>query len=203
VLVPDLAARDYPMVLVNRTAPGLSMPSVSVDFFGGMMQVCGHLAQLGHHQVAYLSGPQASWANGERIRAFSSVEPFGLHITVIPCGSTSRDGYDTAPAVRGTDATTIITYNDLVALGALTRLRELGIAVPDQISIAGFDDISLDRSAHSIVTTVSVPRDRLGRDAADLLEQLMTTGHDCEPQSLPMQLLVRDTTAPPPADRGA
>lgn len=193
----ELAARGHKMVLVNRIVPGLDLPSVTVDFFGGMLQICGHLAQLGHRRVSFLSGPEASWANGERIRACSAAEQFGLRITVAPCGFTSRDGYQAAPAVLDTDSTAIITYNDLVALGALTRLRELDVAVPRQLSIVGFDDIAPDHSAHPILTTVSVPRDRLGREAADLLERALTADHNSEPVHLPMHLLVRETSAPP------
>lgn len=193
----ELFSRKHPMVLFNRVVPGLGVPSISVDFYGGMTQVCGHVAQLGHRRVAYLSGPSASWANAERIRAFEGARAFGLEIEVVECGATSKAGYDAVGAVLETEATAVLTYNDLVALGALSRLRELGISVPDDYSVIGFDDISLDRVAHSNLTTVSVARDELGRRAGEILEQLLVHGYDADPLYLPMTLRVRDTSGGP------
>ncbi len=190
----ELAERKHPMVLFNRVVPGLDVPSISVDFQGGMTQVCGHLAQLGHRRAAYLSGPKASWANSERIRAFDAARAFGLDVTVVECGGTSEAGYDAVSAVLQSDATAVLTYNDLVALGALSRLRELGVDVPAELSVIGFDDIALDRVAHTSLTTVSVPRDELGRRAGEILERLLVNAYAEEPLYLPMTLRVRDTS---------
>ncbi|HEY0619488.1 MAG TPA: LacI family DNA-binding transcriptional regulator [Kribbella sp.] len=193
----ELVSRNHPMVLFNRVVPGLSAPSISVDFHGGMTQVCGHLAQLGHRRAAYLSGPSSSWANAERIRAFDAARVFGLDVTVVECGPTSQAGYDAVAAALETDVTAILSYNDLVALGALARLRELGISVPAEISVIGFDDLALERVAHSNLTTVSVSRDELGRQAGEILEQLLVEGYDADPLYLPMHLHIRDTSAAP------
>jgi DNA-binding LacI/PurR family transcriptional regulator len=192
-----LAARDHPIVLVNRVVPGLAVPSVSADHFGGMTLVCGHLAQLGHRRIAYLDGPAASWANSERLRALRAAKAFGLEVTVVPCGATAAVGYEAVDAVLDTDVTAIASYNDLVALGALARLRELDVRVPQDLTVVGFDDISLDRVAHSDLTTVSVPRHEVGRQAGEMLELLMTVGHDSEPRYIDMELRIRDTSAPP------
>lgn len=196
-----LTARAHPLVLLDRIVPGLAAPAVAADFFGGMMLICGHLAQLGHRRVAYLSGPEVSWANSERIRALEAAKAFGISVTILPCGSTSRCGYEAAAEVAGTGATALTTYNDLVALGAVTRMRELGVRVPEDLSVVGFDDIELDHVAHTSLTTVSVPRGQLGRQAAELLETLMTEGHDGEPVYLSMELHIRDSTAPPAVTR--
>jgi len=116
---------------------------------------------------------------------------------VVECGATSQAGYDAVAAVLETSPTAILSYNDLVALGALSRLHELDIAVPADISVIGFDDLSLERVAHTNLTTVSVSRDELGRRAGEILEQLLVHGYDAAPVYLPMQLHVRDTTAAP------
>lgn len=199
----DLVDRNLPMVLVNRIAPGLDVPSITVDFFGGMTLICGHLAQLGHRRVAYLAGPAKSWANTERIRAFPAAKAFGLDVTVIPCGATSRAGYDKAPEVLDTDATALVTYNDLIARGAITRLAELGVAVPQDLSVIGFDDIMLDQFATSTISTVAVSRERLGREAAEMLRARMSGSLDSEPRYLTVELRQRGTSAAPrPASTG-
>ncbi|MFD3376624.1 MULTISPECIES: LacI family DNA-binding transcriptional regulator [unclassified Streptomyces] len=194
----DLSMRGHPVVLVNRIVPGLSLPSVSVDFYGGMTLVCGHLTQLGHRRVAYLSGPEASWANAERIRAFDAAAAFGVDVTVIPCGHTARHGYAAADAVRDSGVTAVVAYNDLVALGAVTALEESGLRVPEDMSVIGCDDISLDDLPSSRrLTTASLARDELGRQAAQTLEALMAANGDTEPRVIPMELRVRHTSAPP------
>jgi DNA-binding LacI/PurR family transcriptional regulator len=108
--------------------------------------------------------PEASWANGERLRALTAASAFG---------SRSYRAGPTRPRVRAAskvplaDVTAIATYNDLIPLGALARLRA-GVVVPEAISVVGFDDISLDHVAHSQLTTVSVARDEVGRRAMTL-----------------------------------
>lgn len=193
----ELTARDRPIVLFNRVAPGLAVPSITADFFGGMSLLCRHLVALGHRRVAYLSGPTASWADSERLRALRT-DP-DLDVVAMACGSTSEHGYAAAAAAVATGATAIVSYNDLVALGALARLRELGVRVPADLTVTGFDDIALDRVAHSNLTTVSGERHELGRRAAEMLELLMTVGHDSEPRIAPMHLRVRDTSGRPRA----
>ncbi|MET9552545.1 LacI family DNA-binding transcriptional regulator [Streptomyces sp. NPDC006645] len=221
----ELALHSRPMVLVNRMAPGLSTPSVSVDFYGGMALVCGHLTQLGHRRALYLSGPETSWANAERIRAFDAAAAFGLEVTIVPCGTTSRHGHqavsaladsaladsvpadsapvDSAPAGPaaigpGSGATAIVAYNDLVALGAMAALEERGITVPTGMSVIGCDDLALDSQlSPGRLTTVSGARNQLGKTAVDTLELLMTAEFDGEPGLIPMNLIVRDTSAPP------
>ncbi|MFC9647461.1 LacI family DNA-binding transcriptional regulator [Streptomyces sp. NPDC056937] len=199
----DLTLQGTPMVMVNRMVPGLSTPSVSVDFHGGMTLVCGHLAQLGHRRVAYLSGPEASWANAERVRAFAAAAAFGLDVTVVPCGSTTRHGYEAIASLPDAGITAIVAYNDLVALGAMAGFEERGIKVPDDISVIGCDNLSLDRmpSSGRLLTTVSGPRDQLGRQAAERLELSMTSQPDSEPLLIPMELVIRDTSVPPGTTR--
>ncbi|GAA3646234.1 hypothetical protein GCM10022224_006200 [Nonomuraea antimicrobica] len=68
--------------------------------------------------------------------------------------------------------------------------------VPGEVSVVGFDDLSLDWFGLATLTTVSVARDALGRRAGEMLELLMADGHDTEPRYLPVELLVRDTSGP-------
>ncbi|MFF1762766.1 LacI family DNA-binding transcriptional regulator [Streptomyces sp. NPDC058266] len=200
----DLALRGHHVVLVNRIVPGLNIPSVSADFYGGMTLVCGHLSQLGHRRVAYLSGPEASWANAERIRAFDAAAAFGVEVTVIPGGHTARHGYDAATAVRDLDVTAVVAYNDLVARGAASALEESGVRVPEDMAVIGCDDISPldDLPGSRRLTTVSMARDELGRQAAETLETLMTASGDTEPRLIPMELRVRETSAAPSTRSG-
>lgn len=193
----DLAAllgRGVPVLLANRQEPGLAVHSVCVDSYQGVLALCGHLSQLGHRRVAYLAGPEGSWANRERMRALSGARAFGLDATVLACGSTTDEGYAAGPAVLETAATAVVAYNDFVALGLLSRLTEMGVRVPGDVSLTGFDEIDLARYSSPPLTTVAIPRTALARIAGEALARLMAGEDDVESVTLPVDLLVRDST---------
>ncbi|MFE7133442.1 LacI family DNA-binding transcriptional regulator [Streptomyces sp. NPDC057638] len=189
-----LAGRGTPMLVTNRQVAGLALHSITVDFFRGIMALCGHLARLGHRRVVYLEGPEHAWANGERLRAFSGAEAFGLDVVTVPCGSTTDEGYARAPAALESGATAVVAYNDFVALGVLARFAELGVKVPDDVSLTGFDEIDMARFSAPPLTTVAVPRDRLGRLAGGALGRIMAGDEDIEPEVVPVELRVRGST---------
>ncbi|MGP3982455.1 LacI family DNA-binding transcriptional regulator [Streptomyces sp. KR80] len=192
-----LAGRGMPLLVVNRPVPGLALHSITADFFHGALAVCGHLAQLGHRKVVFLSGPEASWANGERLRALSGARAFGLEVSTVACGSTSDEGYAAAPAALESGATAVIAYNDFVALGVLARFCELGVRVPEDMSLTGFDEIDMARFSAPPLTTVAVPRDRLGQTAGAALGRIMGGDEAIEPETIPVELRVRSTTGAP------
>ncbi|SDJ45872.1 LacI family DNA-binding transcriptional regulator [Streptomyces indicus] len=192
-----LAHRGHPMVVANRVVLGLELHTITVDFFGGMLAVCGHLAQLGHREVVYLSGPEASWANAERLRALEAARAFGLSFRTIPCGSTTEAGYETASAALESGTRAVVAYNDFVALGALARCADLGVRVPEEVSVTGFDDIGMARYASPGLTTVRVPRDTLGRLAGEALARLLQGAGGEDPAAVPVELQVRGSTAAP------
>jgi len=185
-----------PVVSVNRQVSGLALPAVTVDSRRGMLAVCGQLARQGHQRVTYLSGPGLSWSNRERRRALSESTAFGLTPSTVACGSTMDDGYRATDAALEHHPTAIIAFNDIVAFGALARLRECGIAVPDEVSIAGFDDIAFAAYASPALTTVRNPKEQLGRHAWRMLVRLLNGERGLEPQVLVPELVVRDSTGP-------
>lgn len=95
--------------------------------------------------------------------------PMVLFNRVVPglsVPSISVDVHGGMTQVLGTGVTAVLGYNDLVAFGALSRLQELKVVVPSDLTVVGFDDISLDHVAHTSLTTVAVSRDDLGRRPA-------------------------------------
>jgi LacI family transcriptional regulator len=185
-------------VLVNRVLPGNYTPAVTVDFASGIRAVCRHLAELGHHEVAYLNGPPAAWSDGQRRRALRKAAVGNFTVHEIPCGSSSAAGYaavDQALAVR---PTALIAFSDYVALGALARLDELGVVVPDDVSLVGFDDLPFGELVRPRLTTVAVVKAHLGKLALEhLLDERSASGRT----TVPATLVVRESTAPPRASR--
>ena len=160
----DLAERLSPMILVNRFVQDLAVPSVGVDHSAGMSSLVDHLVELGHRRAAYLAGPSTSVADRERRAALKAAED-RLEIVELSCGAMFEDGSRAVEEALAAEVTAILGYNDLVAFGALGRLHELGIDIPGELSVCGFDDIRFARFAAPPLTTVQVPKVELGREA--------------------------------------
>ncbi|MFI1989046.1 LacI family DNA-binding transcriptional regulator [Actinoplanes sp. NPDC020271] len=186
-----LAAADpATTVLLHRQVPGMS--SVVADIADGIRQAVGHLRALGHGQIAYVSGPEGSWATRQRVEALES-------LSILPLGAvapTFEGGLLAGDLVLASPATAVIAYNDLVALGLLHRLAARGAPVPGQVSVVGFDDVSLAGMSHPPLTSVAVPKDRAGVVGLDLL--LGRTGAGGGETVLPTSLVVRASSGVAP-----
>jgi DNA-binding LacI/PurR family transcriptional regulator len=212
-----LAALDNSpaVVLLNRRVPRRA--SVVVDSAGGMQQAVRHLAELGHRRCVFISGPVRAWSNQQRQRGLrTAAERHGIEYEILgPVAPQFQSGVEAATQVLDTGATAVLAYNDLVAVGILSRLSELGIAVPEQLSVVGFDDIPLAAMVIPPLTTVSLPTTQAGEVAVEvLLERLQSRGSG-EPaarnltagnpaarkafaRKLPATLVLRSSSAPPP-----
>jgi LacI family transcriptional regulator len=197
------AGSDTPVVLMHRETTGFA--GITVDNADGMRQAVEHLAALGHRRVAYVAGPRSSWSNGQRERGLrSTAEATGVelaHLGHFP--PTFDGGVAAADLALASGATAVIAYNDIVALGLMSRLAARDVAVPAGISVLGCDDIPMSAMTHPALTTVAVPQHDAGRAAVALLLGLLAddpaAGAEPPRRELPTQLIVRATTgvAPP------
>jgi DNA-binding LacI/PurR family transcriptional regulator len=194
------AATYAPVVLVNRKAG--SIPSVAMDNANGMHQIVEHLAGLGHQRIGYVAGPRSSWSTRERLRGLrAAAAAAGLELAEIGhFAPTFEGGTAAAEGVVISGVTAVIAYNDLVALGLLSALRERGIDVPTQMSVVGIDNIQMSAMVHPALTTLAIPKEKAGRTAVDLLMHLLAepSGPAAPVRELPTELLVRQSTAPAP-----
>ena len=199
-----LVGRVAPVVVVNRPLPGADVPIVGVDYVRSIRDLVEHLRGLGHERIAYVSGPASSASNAERLRGVAealAADP-GVRIETIPGGSRLDDGYAGAEFVvdaHRDGVTAVIAFNDLVALGLMTRLRELGVDVPGELSIAGFDDVPMARFATPRLTSMSVPRGEMGAQAWARLRTLIGGGPIEHSVLYRPRLEARESTAPPAA----
>lgn len=193
-----LLARQLPrLVLVNRILRGRPLPTVVVDFRAGVVALCDHLRALGHQHVVYLRGPHRAWSERERQRGLRDASARGLQVTQLSCGSTAADGYRMAPEATQTGATAIVAFSDHVALGTLTRLRELGIRVPEDMSLTGFDDIQFSQLTTPPLTTVRIVKTELGRFAWERLEESKGIVANQRSVVIHPELVARGSTAAP------
>ncbi|GAA1862685.1 hypothetical protein GCM10009836_48740 [Pseudonocardia ailaonensis] len=194
----DLARQTVPVVLVNRVEPGVDLPMVGVDSFTATLEICAHLAGLGHRRVVYVSGSELAWQDRERWRAVrTSGRVLGIDAARVEAEGTLETGYAAVDAALAHEPTALVCFNDLAAIGVISRLRELGLDVPGDISVTGFDDIAIGSHVSPTLTTASSPRDALGRQAWQLLQEALEKANPSETTTLlTATLITRESSGP-------
>jgi len=195
----SIAESLHPLVLVNRPDVNVDAPSLSIDYGAGILELAEHLRALGHTAFAYLEGPPESVSNAARVRSLDAFEREHSEVSIarIPCGVNVEDGVAATQDVVESKATAVLAFNDLVAVGLLRGLTDRGIRVPDDISIAGFDDIPYARYISPPLTTVSVPHSELGVQAWRRMEALLGSGTPEAGVVFTPRLVARASTAAP------
>jgi LacI family transcriptional regulator len=198
------AIRGYGAAVVHLSPHAFGEAEVGVDNAGGIASMVAELVRVGHRQIAFLAGPAALYVGRQRLEGYcrglaEAGLPFNEHMVVST--SFNREGgalgVDTLLA-RGAPFTAVCAANDLLALGALRRLAELGIPVPGDVSVAGFDDIQTAAMAAPTLSTVRLPLHQIGRRGFEFAERLLAGGRPAR-EVLPTELVMRESTAPPPA----
>jgi len=204
--VNELAAGDVPTVLVTRDLDSRALPLVAGDDAAGVDAAVTHLAELGHRRVAHVTGPLTLSTTVRRLRALEAVaERLGVDTSgciVHGGGFTAAAGKAAAAELlgRGHAFTAILAGNDLIALGCLEALAEAGLRCPEDVSIVGHNDTPMVASLQPPLTTVAIPQREIGAHAAQLiLDRLEGKEIGTEPLLLPTELVIRGSTAPPPA----
>ncbi|MBM7794278.1 LacI family DNA-binding transcriptional regulator [Paenarthrobacter ilicis] len=175
----ELAPTLHPLVLINRTTISTNTPSLSVDYGQGIQELAHHLVSLGHRRLAFLSGPEHSASNRQRLvglEQFRNEHP-EIDLQMLSGGSNFDSGHESTEAIISSGATGILAFNDLVAMGLLSGLHEHGLRVPEDISVTGFDDIPFAKYTTPPLTTAAVPINELGSLAwRRMREQIQHTG---------------------------
>lgn len=202
----DLKRNNIPFVLLEDIR-GLQADLVDIDNVEASGTAVQHLIELGHKRIVHFAGPTYSEHTQERIEgvhhAFSRSPLVFNDDTVVQTGDSFEEGYERSLEFFSDwdgEVTGVTCYNDLVALGVMKGLRELGISVPDDLSIIGFDDLKLLDYFPIPLTTVRVPKYEMGRRATELLLDQIESGTDGSPEQIVLdaELVVRSSTAPPP-----
>lgn len=200
-LLAQAAEQGVTAVLINRTTDAPLFPAVTGDDSAGVGKAVEHLAGIGHRRIAHLAGPTAVSTGFLRAQAFRhAIAAHALPEVVVPCASYTEDAG--AAAARSLldehpDTTAILAGNDMIALGVLAVLAERGLSCPGDVSLIGFNDMRFVDKLTPPLTTVHVPHHRLGTEAAQLLlDQLANPDRAPKTVSLPLELIVRGSTAP-------
>ena len=196
----QLQASRKPAVLFGQTEPDQlthgALPSVRIRGYQAAYLLGRHLAESGRHQVTYLSYPKSRW-DQERLHGLREAMPDARNKVIELEAQTMEAGESiAASAIYGGDGCdTIVCYNDMIAIGLLHQACALGVAVPGQIAIAGFDNVPTTRFMTPPLTTVDMCSQEQGEKAMELLLHMIKTGEsETTELQLEPRLIVRAST---------
>ncbi len=201
-----LARRRVPTLVAWAWAAEAPCPAVGFDNERAMRAMTGAVLARGHRRLAMISARTADNDRAaERVAGFrAESRAAGIDPATLPVVETVysiADGRAAAADLlaRADRPTAILCGNDVLAMGALMAARDLGLAVPGELSITGFDDIELAEVAVPSLATVHVPHRQMGRRAAETLLAMARDGATPDSVALPTRLCLRDSLGPPPA----
>jgi LacI family transcriptional regulator len=197
-LVEELAQGDLPLVFLDRTIPGMDVPSVRVDGTQAIRELVVHLRALGYRRVAFISGPGILSTGRERTEAFlAAAEENGLavpeeYVRVGDFRAGSGQALTSALLDLPEPPEAIFLGDNLMALGALEEVRMRGLRIPDDVALASFDDVPWFAHIHSPMTAISQPTAELGRRAVRVILDSLH-GKPAESVVLPASFVVRES----------
>ncbi|MFB9319323.1 LacI family DNA-binding transcriptional regulator [Cryptosporangium minutisporangium] len=169
-----LAARRLPIVLINGYQPGVAAPFLSTDDRAAIRQSVTHLVSLGHERIGLAVGPRRFVPVLRKLESFEQCLRSELGVSDISdlvehTFFTVEGGRAAAAALVSRGCTAVICGSDLMALGAIRAIRDLGRSVPGDVSVIGFDDSPLVAFTDPPLTTVRQPVQAMGTAAVQML----------------------------------
>src|SRR5581483_4813896 len=197
-----------PLVVINKRLNHPEIPCIIVDFENATYRSAQHLLRLNHTRIAYLAGHGTSESSQARRRGIEqALREVGLTLPSEWCPTSFpsiEGGFQAMSALlalsKAERPTAVITYNDIMAFGALHAIRTHALRVPDDISVVGCDGIAMAAHSNPPLTTIDQPKYRMGQLAMQILRQVIS-GHYTPGNGYTLMespLIVRESTAPPP-----
>jgi DNA-binding LacI/PurR family transcriptional regulator len=159
----DFSFRNIPMVVLDAGSVGPRISNISIDYQAGMMEAVQHLVDFGHTEIGFITGPlrlpSAQIRYSSFLAARDSLKLSAHPEYIIRADHSALGGYRAIRQLISSypRITALICSNDLTAIGAMQAAYEMGLRLPEDLSIIGYDDISLSAFAHPSMTTVCVP----------------------------------------------
>ena len=200
-----LARQSIPTLLAWAWQAGSTTPAVGFDNRASMRTLADEVLRLGHRRIAMISGVvEGNDRAGERLAGLrESMAAAGLDADALPVIETPYEIDNGAEAFAALMARTprpsvVMCGNDVLAVGAMQRAHRMGLSVPGDVSVTGFDDIELARIVSPPLTTVHVPHRDMGRRAAQELIAMVSGESPGRPLKLDSRLELRGSLGPPP-----
>jgi LacI family transcriptional regulator len=210
-----LRAHKVPLVVLDRRVPGRRVDNVRCDSEAGAYALARHLIGLGHRRIGVLTGRRAISTSLDRVagvRRALEEAGLGLDDALVRWGGFNfgdlnlADGHQMTGEVLSATAdppTALFAANNFIAFGAIRALREMGIRVPDDISVVAFDDLPAEWVSDPFLTVAAQPAYDIGCRAAEMVIDSLTGDRARTGESLvlPFELIVRRSTAAPRSGR--
>ena len=200
----ELMNTDVPLVFIGDRFPEHKTDFVTTQPRAGVAASVKYLVELGHEKIALLSGPHAQAGGGGVARLEGYLRGLGAaglnpdETLIVETDMTLSGGREALPALLKHKPTALVAMNDQLAIGAIKGCLELGISVPNELSVVGFGDIMSAAHITPALTTVRQPSFDLGYAAADLLLHRMANRNSPkQSRELSCDLVIRQTTAAP------
>jgi LacI family transcriptional regulator len=203
-LIREIQSAPVPVVVIGRALDDCGISSVSTDSAGGIGEAVRHLHAIGRRRIGFLNGPLDTTPGASRQRGFDAVigdddftaeridEEIAGDFTVTAGLEGARRLLARAPEAR-LDA--LVAANDLLAIGAIRAVRELGLSVPEDVAVTGMDDTEIGRVFQPSLTSVSLGSTERGRAAARIMLQLADDPDQAAQQiTVGPELMVREST---------
>lgn len=190
---------DVPVVVLDRDVSNVDL--VQAEYYAGGQMIAEYLQGLGHKKFGMLDGPQVVASARARSKGF--VDGLGKGAKLVWRLEQAYEMDLTEEALDKLDAsvTAIVCGNDLIAIATILALRSRGIAVPEDVSVVGFDDILFASKISPTLTTIRMPADAMGIEAVNLLKRRLDGDTAVKARNrvvLNVELVERGSTAPPP-----
>jgi LacI family transcriptional regulator len=214
LVVPDgmlpyvgrLAARGLPVVVIDDRGQHPEFPAVATTNRDGGHAATRHLVDSGRRRITMINGPVEYGCNRERLDGYRQAlgeAGIGFEPDLVEIGDFTEEGGARAAArllASGRAFDAVFAANDLMAMGAMRRLREAGRRVPDDVAIVGFDDIPAASQTHPPLTTVRQPLYEMGRAATEMVMAAVRGDAIERRVELPTSLIVRGSSGGESAD---
>ena len=192
-----LRRQGFPILYV---ASGESGPTISADNAGGIEQAVAHMVWHGHHEIAFLAGdpndPGDSQARLDAFQAAMQKHNLPRHSALTANGShTFAGGYEAAMRIitSGIPFTALVASDDMSGIGAMKAIREVGLQIPEDVAIIGFDDQPDAVAQVPPLASIHVPLTRMGEQAVSLMADHLRSGYDLQSISIPTRLVPRQS----------
>lgn len=198
----ELQNSGIPCIAIDIPLEGEKASYVESDNYAGAKEAVNHLISLNHRTIAFIGGDEISKTSYDRLRGYQDAlmeHKIGIDPTLIRLGHFSKE--KAAEATKQLmearpDITAFFVVSDEMAISVIRTLQSIGYAVPDDVSIVGFDDIKEAEYCQPSLTTIRQDKFGLGSEAAHLLLQLIENPeYRPEPVTLPCELIIRNSTA--------
>lgn len=193
----ELSIYHFPIIILDKKIYELPYPTIQSDNLSGGLLATNSLIQQGHQRIAYLFGEENTLPQSVKQRYLGYIQaiktqqlPFYTHLEE----KTSCLNQQTIDYFLGQNITGVICENDLVAIALIQQAKQIGVKIPEQLAVIGFDNIQASALIDPPLTTIAQNFQKMGHLAGEQLIHWIENHRNCQDQQIPIKLIIREST---------